>query len=168
LRKLWANREEFHESWKGRIEKMSRYLRPPSTVADFGCGMMWLEEFLPRECTYLPIDYIQRDARTLLVDLNEQPLPRIAADTAFFSGVLEYIVDLQHLATQLAAGSFRRVIVSYCTLDKYPDMASRRQLNWVSHKSTLDLLALFVPRFAMTAIDDFNNNSIFVFDRAVP
>ena len=55
---LWSSPIEFDEKWKRRISTMASYITKPCPVADFGCGMMWLETCLPPNCTYIPLDYV--------------------------------------------------------------------------------------------------------------
>lgn len=144
---------------------MASYIREPCSVADFGCGMMWLESLLPKGSTYYPFDYIRRDERTVVLNLNHDPLPPINAEVAFLSGVLEYIEDLAGFAQMLAAADFKKIILSYCTLEKFENLKNRESLNWVSHQSLFEFLAIFLGDYNLSAIDDVNNNTILVFDR---
>lgn len=162
---LWASSEEFDEAWKRRIAVMGSYITGSCSVADFGCGMMWLESRLPQGSIYHPFDFVRRDERTVVLDLNRDPLPPVSIEVAFLSGVLEYVEDVAAFSRQLAAAGFRKIILSYCTLEKFPDVEGRKALNWVSHVSLFDLLSMFLADFNLVAIDDVNNNSIFVFDR---
>jgi hypothetical protein len=162
---LWASSEEFDEAWKRRIAVMASSIHGPCSVADFGCGMMWLESRLPQGSTYHPFDFVRRDERTVVLDLNRDPLPPVSIEVAFLSGVLEYVEDVAAFSRQLAAAGFRKIILSYCTLEKFQDVDERKNLNWVSHVSLFDLLGLFLVDYDLVHIDDVNNNSIFVFDR---
>ena len=47
--KKWQDIEYFDDKWKERIEQMARFIKNGSTVIDFGCGPMWLKEYLPSE-----------------------------------------------------------------------------------------------------------------------
>lgn len=160
---LWASSLEFDESWKKRISVMASYIDSPGVVADFGCGLMWLEQFLKPENNYIPIDYIRRDERTIVVDLNKEPIPKTNANIAFLSGVLEYIKEPVQFVNQLTNIGFSQIILSYCTIEKFNELTKRNQLNWKSHESIFDLLYLFTSRYYLTKIDDINNNTILVF-----
>ena len=162
---LWSSSVEFDESWKRRITAMASHIKGPCSVADFGCGMMWLEQFLPPGCTYVPIDIARRDERTIVLDLNRDPLTAIQAEVAFLSGVLEYVENVELFAQKLTGAGFRQIILSYCTLDKFGDLNNRKNLNWLSHKSLFELLAIFLPAFDLTALDDVNGNTILSFNR---
>lgn len=162
----WSSSVEFDESWKLRIEIMARHINVPGIVADFGCGMMWLKPLLPPANTYLGIDCLPRTPETIVLDLNTGSLEGVDADIAFLSGVLEYIEDLDGFARKLKARNFRQIILSYCTLEKHPDMATRLNCNWMSHESLFQILGYFLPEYHLTALDEINNhNTIMAFER---
>lgn len=163
--KPWSMPAEFDETWKRRIEVMAAHLINPAVVADFGCGMMWLENFLRPGQKYLPIDYLRRDERTLVLDLNRDSLQNVRADAAFLSGVLEYVQDVPAFAGKLAALPLKQIVLSYCTTDKHPDIEKRRNLNWTSHESLHTLLPPFLEAFNLGAMDDVKDNTILVFMR---
>jgi hypothetical protein len=161
----WSNPAEFDEVWKRRITVMASYIRSPGVVADFGAGMMWLKPLLSPANPHLAIDFIRRDAETLVLDLNRDSLAEIRADIGFLSGVLEYIADVPTFARNLTALPLRQIILSYCTLEKHGDLQARRNLNWASHESIFTLLPPFLKRYHLSALDDVNGNTILVFER---
>jgi hypothetical protein len=163
--RLWASAAEFDQGWKLRSARMARYIDRPGGVVDFGCGRMWLEQFLRPDSIYLPLDYIRRDARTIVVDLNAQRLPPLEAPIAVMSGVLEYVVDLDRLIRQMEQQPFTRIIASYNTRERVPSLVLRRALNWKSHAHLDELLLLFCRCFNLVAIEVFETNTIMVFDR---
>jgi len=162
---LWSNESEFDELWKMRITVMASYIDISGVVADFGCGLMWLEPLLNQSNSYLPIDYIARDSRTLVLDLNVDQIPDLNVDIAFLSGILEYIKDVNAFINQLTNRNFKKIILSYCTLEKFNNINSRISLNWVSHISIFEILLLFTKEYDLIAIDHFNENTIFVFKK---
>jgi hypothetical protein len=162
---LWSHAAEFDQSWTERIRAMAQYIDRPGAVADFGCGPMWLEHYLPPQNSYLPIDYIRRDVRTIVVDLRRDPLPPLHATVAFMSGVLEYIPDLQALVAQVERQDFTRVIASYNTVERVPRKAARESINWVNHLRLDELLALFLPSFDLIHMQIIGTNTVVVFDR---
>jgi hypothetical protein len=162
---LWSQKEEFDARWKKRIEVMASYIDIPGIVADLGCGMMWLEPCLKEGNTYLPIDYIKRDERTFVVDLNKRPLPPLSASVGFLSGVLEYISDLRGFLDYLQESKLDKIILSYCTLENIPDLRMRKSLNWVNNESIYFLLSAFTRQYDLTAIEDVNQNTVMVFNR---
>lgn len=162
---LWSSTAEFDAGWSARIERMARFIDRPGTVADFGCGPMWLERYLPAGTTYLPVDYIRRDARTVVVDLNRDPIPPLQAQIGFLSGVLEYVYDVDAVIRQLEGQAFTRLIVSYNTLDRVPRKLVRRAVNWVSHEHLDTLLGFFCRAFCLVHVETHGTNTIMVFDR---
>jgi hypothetical protein len=162
---LWSSLSEFRPSWSERIERMARFIDRPGKVADFGCGPMWLERCLRSGNTYVPLDCMRRDERTIVVDLNTDPIPELDAQIAFMSGVLEYIQDLPAIVRQLENQDFSRLIISYNTLEEVPDLLARRKLNWVSHLYLAEVVQLFTATFALVESDSYTTNTILVFDR---
>ena len=162
---LWSRASEFDQAWKIRIQRMAQFIDRPGGVVDFGCGPMWLEQYVPPANRYVPVDYIRRDERTTVVDLNRDRLPALDASVGFLSGVLEYVRDVQALVKQLEDQPFTRLIVSYNTLERVPRRAARESVNWVSHLDLEQLLALFCAAFALVHIEASGTNTILVFDR---
>jgi len=155
---LFSNPGEFDEAWKARIAHLAAFVDTSGPVADIGCGMMWLEPLLARGNQYIPIDYVRRDDRTILVDLNSQTLPAIDAEFVFMSGVLEYIRDVPRFLRQLMVRRFRRILLTYCTTECWWKMPLRHSLNWVSHESLEDLLRVLLPTYSVVAMERFQNH----------
>ena len=164
---LWTSSEEFDESWKERISKMAANIDIPGTVVDIGCGMMWLESQLNELNGYIPVDFVRRDERTIVLDLNKDTLPEFNAPIAFLSGILEYVSDVGQFSQDLTRLGFDKIILSYCTVEKYPNLRWRKKLNWVSHLSIFELIALFIANYDVVMLDDLNGNTILVLERNV-
>ncbi|MGA2583059.1 MAG: hypothetical protein ABSG31_07255 [Tepidisphaeraceae bacterium] len=165
---LFGKPAEFDEAWKDRIAHLATFIDTTGPVADIGCGMMWLEPLLVRGNRYIPIDYVRRDDRTLLVDLNEEPLPPIYAEFAFMSGVLEYIRDVPGFLRQIMARRFRRILLTYCSLECWWKLPVRKSLNWVSHESVEDLLNVLLPEYSVVALERFQNHVALVVELREP
>jgi hypothetical protein len=149
---LFARSVEFDESWKIRIAHLAKFIDTSGPVLDIGCGMMWLESQLVRRNEYIPLDYIRRDHRTLVVDLNTQSLPPINAEFAVMSGVLEYLHDVPAILHELIARRYRRILITYCTIECWWKMELRHILNWVSHLSLEDLLVELLPAYRIVSM----------------
>ena len=162
---LFADPAEFDVAWKRRIATLARHVDTAGPVADFGCGMMWLEPLLARGNRYVPIDHVRRDGRTLVADLNRDELPPIDAEFAFLSGILEYVVDVPAFLGRLADGGFRRVILSYCSVEHFPKMKTRLSLNWCSHLTQAGLVAALRPAYGVVAVDNSQGYTMLVLDR---
>jgi hypothetical protein len=165
---LFSRPAEFDEAWKARIAHLAGFVDSAGPVMDIGCGMMWLEPLLVRGNKYIPVDRVRRDNRTLVVDLNTQPLPDVPAEFAFMSGVLEYIQDVPRFLRQIITRRFRRILLSYCTRECWPKMAVRRSLNWVSHESLEDLLNVLLPEYALVALERFQKHVAVVVEKRRP
>jgi len=162
----WENPQNFDQVWKKRIEIMATYLNSGEQVLDFGCGMMWLENFLKNENKYVPIDFIKRDDRTIVFDLNRDDFPEIYGGIAFLSGVLEYINDIDKFILELKNRNYVKIILSYCTTEKIWKLSERKKLKWKNHESIFNLIRKFFPEYVLIALNDYiSNNTILVFQR---
>lgn len=160
--RLWTQDEEFDSRWELRNKVIASHITIPGVVVDFGCGKMLLEKHLKDEHTYLPIDLHRRDARTLLFDVNKDSFPAINGETAVCSGFLEYVKNIDQFVSDLTSCAFKMIIISYCTTERFPDRVNRKGLNWENHLSVFEIMNLFLTTYNLSAIDDVNSNSIFV------
>jgi hypothetical protein len=97
--------------WDGRARLAAEWLQAETGVADIGCGLMTLEPFLPAATTYVPMDLVRRDGRTLVVDLARDRIPEVACSAAVMLGVLEYLDDIGFVLRQLPR--FPKAVISY-------------------------------------------------------
>ncbi len=145
---------------------MATYIDPKTRVLDLGCGKMWLSEVLPKDCIYVPVDYVKRSDKTLVFDFNKYEFPGIPVDVAFVSGCLEYVEDFGWFIGEISKYS-QTCIVSYCLLEQFPDIRVRRELAWVNNLDKLQLINLFVESGFKIIKEDITqtNNSIFIFKK---
>ena len=119
--------------WRERTEFAARFVKPGLAVLDVGCGEMWVERAF-RPSRYIPVDLVQRDERTRLLDLDEADLPAewlAEVDLVVLLGVLEYLQEpARCLAAAARAG--RAVLCSYNTAEYSPDRERRRRDGWVT------------------------------------
>lgn len=130
----WRDIEYFDESWRTRIKAMADLIEDESSVLDLGCGKMWLKEYLPPGAEYLGCDYVPRGPGTIVCDFNKRQFPQVTTDLCFVSGCLEYVEDPDWFIAQLSRAC-DSLILSYCTTDLIPDIASRKSLAWKNHLS---------------------------------
>ena len=107
---------------------------------------------LPPGCVYIPSDLVGRGPDTLVVDLDERPLPDLAPhhpDVAVFAGVLEYLGHLRDVPTWLAR-EVTTCIASYeCatsrarTVGRVREALRRYRNGWITTYSEDELVALF-------------------------
>jgi hypothetical protein len=137
----WSQPQSFDEAWDERTALMANMVSPNSRVLEFGSGREQLEKFLPEGCFYQPSDLVARSPRTLVCDLNKG-FPELDGryDVIIFSGVIEYIHDLDRLfsAVRTHADS---CIVSYAPTDLLQCMTTRLSNAWVNHLSEAALLS---------------------------
>ena len=133
--KRWTDPSSLHSEWDSRTRQIATQIAPNSAVIEFGAGRLVLAECLPEGCTYQPSDIADRGAGTLICDLNrEMPVLPSNYDVAVFSGVLEYLEDLNPILLLLKDHA-RFVIASYASLEECPDHLTRRLNGWVNHLS---------------------------------
>jgi hypothetical protein len=135
--------QEQTESWALRARRAAALLGTQRAVADIGCGLMTLEQFLSPGTRYIPVDVVKRDARTIVVDLNRQPLPVLDADALVGLGLLEYIYDVPGLLSRIAAASGTAVF-SYNPIETVSDRGVRTGHAWVNHFGLAELESMFV------------------------
>jgi hypothetical protein len=136
----WKKIEYFDESWKGRIRAMATLIEDEKSVLDLGCGKMWLRDMLPEAIRYVGCDYANRGGN-LICDFNRHEFPDVQADVAFVSGCLEYLHNPNWFLAQVRAHC-QGLVLSFCTLERMPDMNLRHDLGWTNHYSSLDLQKL--------------------------
>lgn len=121
----WSNPRHIYSSWESRTEWAANFIPKNSRVIEFGAATRILERFLDPSCTYTPSDIVDRGPGTLVLDLNERPLPNLDGyDAAVIVGVLEYIVDVPAVADWLSE-HFPLVVTCYAPKDG-------RKLSWRS------------------------------------
>jgi len=129
---------ESNDRWNERAKLAASMIVDQKSVADFGCGLMYIEKYLSPGTRYFPVDVVRRDKRTIVTDLNNAALPEIDADCAVGLGLLEYIHDVPELLKSLA-NSYKIVLLSYIPTDFLPSRDGRLATGWVNGYSTVEL-----------------------------
>lgn len=157
--------EYFDPAWKQRIELMASLIPVESkSVMDLGCGKMWLKAFLPEAVDYIPVDYTDRGAGTIVCDFNQGEFPPHQADTAFISGCLEYVHDYRAFI-RLITQHNQHAILSYCSTNYISSQRRRFKQNWVNDLSEADIIRLFeAQNFSLKKLIS-QENSIFLFKK---
>jgi hypothetical protein len=155
----WSNPDSLEASWNSRAQIVAQYIPDGARVLDIGCGKMVLEQFLPLHCAYQPCDLVARDERTIICDLNKMEFPVDAisrADIITLLGVIEYVIDLPALFSQLHA-SGRRVVVTYHTTNMTVGL-NRNALGWLNNLSNNEIAKLFVDAgFSVTNMEKLSD-----------
>jgi hypothetical protein len=97
--------------WDARTRLAAEWLQSAESVADLGCGLMAIEPLLKPGATYVPMDIVPRDSRTIIVDIDRDAIPSVTCDALLMLGVLEYAAEPASLIAQLTR--FPRTILSY-------------------------------------------------------
>jgi hypothetical protein len=141
----WRTLDNLNENWDTRTAMLARFVPPNCSVIEFGAGRCILPRYLPGGCTYTPSDLVDRGPGTIICDLNAHQLPEFPwHDVALFSGVLEYVHDLDRLVAHLTR-SCSLIAASYAATD-YPvqqRVLTRRRHGWVNDYQTAELEQLF-------------------------
>lgn len=163
----WKDIEYFDTSWKKRIERMSYLVDANQSVADIGCGQMWLKDFLKKDTQYIGIDYIKRSADTIVCDFNNDEFPNVTSDVFFLSGVLEYVIK-PDLFLQNICKKCETIIMSYCTRDLSPDRNFRKNMGWVNNLSKMEIVKIVeCNNFILIKTDEIGANVIFKFIKKI-
>lgn len=163
----WQSLEYFDEGWIERIKLLSSYLNSDNlTVCDMGCGKQWLKEHLPQSVTYIPVDYVARTSDTIVCDFDKREMPdqSLLNDVVFCSGILEYIDDIDWFISSIS--SAKKIIASYCTIEKFPNLKLRESYAWRNNYSSHELISKFIKAgFVLKKIDIVINNSTYCFEK---
>ena len=142
-------------------------------MIEFGAGRRQLETFLDRSCTYIASDLVDRGPGTIICDLNQRPLPdlrSVKAEVAVFSGVLEYVRDLESLIKWLSE-QFSCCVASYTyvprhqnAIQKMRDRFDRLYYGYMHSYTEEELENLFNRwGFVCTTKDTWTSQRIFLF-----
>lgn len=131
--------EKDAKGWPKRSIVLAKMLQDCKAVADVGCGMMKLRDFLPDTTQYVPIDVVSRGPDTIVLDLNQQSLPAIDVDGWVLGGVLEYLFDVPAVMNAVSG----TVAVSYNTTEFNDNIVSRRAYAWVNDYDADSLEEIF-------------------------
>lgn len=161
----WKKIEHFDDVWKERIELMSKFILTNKEVIDFGCGPMWLKNMVHTK-KYYPVDYCDRGNDCIVCDFNKYEFPNIAADVAFASGVLEYVVDVDWFIKNIVKNT-SRCIISYVVNEECPDILLRKKKGWVNNLTKDELTAVFQKNGSYLSKYEYalNKYHIFIFDK---
>jgi hypothetical protein len=136
--KRWSSQKALFSSWDERTQLLANKIKPNKTVFEFGAARLVLKEMLPDGSIYLHSDLVRRAEDTLVVDLNKELpiLPQV--DYIVFSGVLEYLFDIEKVLLHLNPKT-SCFLFSYATVDNFSNISERREHGWVSDLSVCNL-----------------------------
>lgn len=156
----WKKTGELNEDWNERSIILAEMVNSGAKVIEFGAGKMRLKDYLPPNCEYTPSDIHIRDSRVIYCDLNEDKMIDLKNfDTAIFSGVLEYVYDLDGLFDKLAP-SVKFINLTYACSDI--SGANRLKQGWLSDYTNSDLRDIFKRKgFLVVEYLEWRKQSVF-------
>jgi hypothetical protein len=156
----WKQTEELFVDWNQRTAILASMIVQGANIIEFGAGNMALKNSLPPDCNYTPSDIYARTSEILVCDLNENiPFDLTKYDTAVFSGVFEYVYDMDKVFRQLS-DSIDNVVLSYACSDI--SNANRLKSGWLSDYSKKELEDIFEKySYQIVEYKEWRNQSIF-------
>jgi hypothetical protein len=170
----WTSADGLQHWWDERTQLIATMVPPGTRVIEFGCGRRVLERHLPRGCTYVPSDIVERGPDTVVCDLNASRLPdlrHLGLQVAVFSGVLEYIADVGAVARWLSGLGVETCIASYDAwpaglglVASFQERARRAQNGYMSSLAEEGLLRCFTAaRMRCVEARRWTHQGIYVF-----
>lgn len=162
----WKKNSNLYNDWDERTIIMSKYIPEHSSILEFGAARMVLKNYLPDNCTYTPSDLVSRSRDTVVFNLNEDEISTFNYyDVVVFSGVLEYMIDVEKLIFEL---SFKtsKFIVSYAPIENYSNLQNRKKNGWVNNYKIGDFIKIFESvGFKGEEVANWRGQRIIVFDK---
>ena len=159
----WRKNSELHDNWNERTQLLGDYISSDSRIIEFGSGNMFLKDYLNARF-YTPTDIVKRFDETIVCDLNKPiELDLQNYDTAVFSGVLEYVHDIDNVFAQLEKKKVSQVLLSYCCSDIVK--LSREKNGWLSDLTKPEIENIFnAHNYDIKDYKEWNNQSIFALE----
>lgn len=160
----WENSKELLENWNERTCLMAKMIPGNAKIIEFGAGNMVLKNYLPSNCEYQGSDLVKRSPGMKVCDLNEGIDFSLGPyDTAVFSGVLEYVYDIDKIFEQLN-GEIQRVVLSYACYDHFP--ANRERMGWLSDYKKEELERVFHKyNYEIKSYQEWKRQSVFKLEK---
>ncbi|WP_134142265.1 hypothetical protein [Flavobacterium sp. S87F.05.LMB.W.Kidney.N] len=156
----WQNDDQLYRDWDERTILLSSYIKPRASIIEFGAGNMILKNYLDNYKIYIPTDIVARFNETVVCDLNQGVISAVKkCDTAVFSGVLEYVYDINKVFEELGP-TIKQIVLSYCCTDIVK--LSRDKNGWLSDYTKSDLEEIFKKHgFEIENYAEWRKQSIF-------
>jgi len=169
---IWPDLED-NINWdlmKPSVELFSKWIdENMNSVVDYGAGQMYLKTFLSKDVKYYPIDYMKRFDDTIVCDLNKGNFPDLQADVAVLNGVLEFLITAEDLIKHVCEKTANMIIISYMTVDKFPNITGRRTSGYLSDLTELKIIHLLDDggfRLVKKESDPLDNtDTIYLFEK---
>lgn len=156
----WEDKTELFTDWNERTAILGSFILPNSDIIEFGAGNMFLKTFLSNYKSYTPSDIIKRSDETIFCDLNtEINIDFSKYQVAVFSGVLEYVYDINRVF-EIISKDINQVVISYCCTDLVK--LSREKNGWLSDYTKRELEEIFTRHgFKIANYTEWRKQSLF-------
>lgn len=156
----WKKSGELLLDWDERTNILAGMIEPGSRIIEFGAGNRSLKNNLPTNCTYTASDIWARIPDYLVCDLNENIEFEITNfNTAVFSGVFEYVYDIDKVFEQLSP-AIDHIILSYSCSDI--SNADRLNNGWLSDYSKGELECIFAKfKYKIVEYKEWRKQSLY-------
>jgi hypothetical protein len=125
-RQRWGESSSYRSAWTERAKVAAHFIRDGSRVLEIGTGAGSLRDLIEHRCHYTGSDLEPIDQRTLVFDLDNDPMPCGSWDVIVLLSVLEY---LYHPAEALRkiSNTASQLVMSYCCC-----INEQREPDWVN------------------------------------
>lgn len=156
----WKKNSKLDSEWNERTALLGEFIPSNSHIIEFGAGAMFLKTHLTNYQSYTPADIVKRFEETIVCDLNQPIRFELSQyDVAVFSGVLEYVYDIDAVFQQLSS-KVERIVLSYCVLDHFKNF--RTQNGWLSDYTKAELEAIFEKNnYQILDYKEWRNQSLY-------
>lgn len=155
----WGTSSSYSPDWADRGKVAARFIRDGSRVLEIGTGSGTLRRLIANRCNYTGADLEPVDDNSLVLDVDDEPLPRGSWDTIVLLEVLEYLHHPTEVLGKIANAASQLVISYSCCVDGGSECVSeRRSHGWVNSMTEQDIRdALASLGFRMSGRQMFNS-----------
>ena len=157
----WKKNTELHLNWNERTAIIAKMIPSQANIIEFGAGNMELKNLISNDQRYTASDICERYPGTLICDLNKEiNLNLDPYDTAVFSGVLEYVYDVNKIFAALKRYDVNHVVLSYACSDI--SKAPRLERGWLSDFTRKELEKIFSKyNFEILEYSEWRKQSVY-------
>lgn len=167
-RQKWGAAVNYKADWAARSALAAPYVPNGARVFEIGAGVGTFRGLVADRCHYTGADLQPIDERTLVLDIEKDPIPSGPWDVIVMLGVLEYLHDPKAVLIKIGDAA-RSIVLSYCIPRDSNPLPQRRARGWMNALSEQDLINAMVAeglslraRLDINAAEDFEQK-LFVF-----
>jgi hypothetical protein len=126
---------QYQPDWEERMALAAKWIPEYSIVVDFGAGSGKLLNYLPKRCSYTPLDKLD-------LNFNIDSLPNICNDATIgvCLGLLEWLDNPKEFLSKMIADT---LIVSYAIFGLDHNLEPRVENGWKNHFRLAELMEIF-------------------------